>query len=151
LYDRRLVNHTRPYDGIPEALVQLRQHGSLAVLTNKPLAATERILEALALRDHFQCVVGGDGPHGRKPEPAGLRAIMTSARETRDQTVLVGDSLIDLETARNAGTRICLTRYGFGFCNCPPSALRGDELFVDRPEELVTRLAPLGHLSKGSS
>ena len=151
IYDRRLLNHTRPYPGIPESLAYLGRHGSLAVLTNKPLAATERILHALGLRERFQWVVGGDGPHGRKPHPEGLRAIMRLAREASDQTVLVGDSRVDLETARNAGSRICLARYGFGFCNCPPEAIRGDELFVDRPDELVARLLPLAHFANGSS
>jgi phosphoglycolate phosphatase len=151
LYDRRLLNHTRPYEGIPRALAQLGQHGSLAVLTNKPLGATERILHALGLREQFEWVVGGDGPHGRKPRPQGLRDLMTLSGESPDQTVLIGDSRVDLETARNAGTRICLARYGFGFCNCPPSALRGDELFVDRPDDLAARLLPLAHLAKGSS
>ena len=52
-----------------------------------------------------------------------------------DETVLVGDSPIDLETARRAGTRICLARYGFGF-RFGPGAFRGDEWFIDAPDEL---------------
>ena len=48
-----------------------------------------------------------------------------------------GDSTVDLETARNAGVRICLARYGFGFADLAPDVLRGDELIVDQPREIA--------------
>jgi phosphoglycolate phosphatase-like HAD superfamily hydrolase len=51
-------------------------------------------------------------------------------------TLLVGDSPIDLRTARNANTRICVARYGYGFVEVPPEDLKGDELYIDRPLEL---------------
>lgn len=136
IYDRRLLEKTRPYDGIPEALDALRGGAALAVLTNKPAGATERILTGLGLRDRFSWIVGGDGPYGRKPSPDGLRAIMAAAGRAPGATVLVGDSAVDVETARAAGTRVCIARYGFGFRTRPPESLRGDELFVDRPEQL---------------
>jgi phosphoglycolate phosphatase len=140
LYDRRLLNHTRPYDGIPEALEALAGHGSLAVLTNKPQAATDRILNGLGIRDRFQWVVGGDGPHGRKPDPAGLLTIAAWAAWPIAGTVLVGDSGVDVQTARNAGARVCLARYGFGFRNCPPELLTGEELMADDPRQLPALL-----------
>jgi phosphoglycolate phosphatase len=136
-YDARLTVHTRPYPGIPEALADLHAAGrTLAVLTNKPGDATAKILERLELAPAFFSVVGGDSPAGRKPEPAGLLQIVERAGATTAATVLVGDSRVDLETARRAGTRICLARYGFGY-RFDPGAFRGDELFVDAPAELV--------------
>jgi len=136
IYDGRLLDRTRPYDGIPEALAALGHGAPLAVLTNKPAAAAERILDGLRLRACFQWVMGGDGPNGRKPEPHGLLAIMRAAGRGAEETVLVGDSAVDVDTARAAGTRVCIARYGFGFHTRPPETLRGDELFVDRPDEL---------------
>ena len=59
--------------------------------------------------------IGGDGPLPRKPDPAGLLALMDSAGAGRQATLLVGDSPIDYRTARNAGTRCCLVSFGFGF------------------------------------
>ncbi|HKT78998.1 MAG TPA: HAD hydrolase-like protein, partial [Vicinamibacterales bacterium] len=56
-----------------------------------------------------------DGPHPRKPDPAGLRAMMQAANTEPEQTMLVGDSAIDLETTRRAETSCCLVSYGFGF------------------------------------
>jgi phosphoglycolate phosphatase len=115
IYDQRLLNHTRLYDGIADVVRGARAHARLAVLTNKPIAPTERILAALGLRDALDEVVGGDGPFPRKPDPAALHAMMTSAAATAAGTLLVGDSPIDLETARRAGARCCLVSYGFGF------------------------------------
>ena len=115
IYDTRLLNHTFVYDGIPEALALARRHAVVSVLTNKPIAASERILRALGLRDLFDDVIGGDGPHARKPDPAALVAMMARAGAEPANTLLVGDSTIDHETARRASARCCLVTYGFGF------------------------------------
>jgi phosphoglycolate phosphatase len=135
-YDERLLAHTRPYAGIPEALDDLRRWARLAVLTNKPAAATARILDGLGLRPAFEWVIGGDAAVGRKPDPAGLRWLVGQAGADADPTVMIGDSVVDLRTAQHAGTYVCLTRYGFGFASCPPDVFRGDELFVDAASEL---------------
>jgi phosphoglycolate phosphatase len=115
IYDERLLNHTRVYDGIAEVIRQVRERARLTVLTNKPAAPTERILVGLGLRNCFDEVIGGDGPYPRKPDPAGLNAMMAAANATARDTLLVGDSAVDLETARRAGVRCCLVSYGFGF------------------------------------
>jgi phosphoglycolate phosphatase len=115
IYDQRLLNHTRLYDGIANVVRAARAQARLAVLTNKPTVPTERILVSLGVRDAFDEVIGGDGPYPRKPDPAGLSAMMASAGATARDTLLVGDSAIDLETARRAGVACCLVSYGFGF------------------------------------
>ena len=115
IYDQRLLNHTRLYDGIDTAIRRARGQARLTILTNKPTAPTERILAALGVRDAVDEVVGGDGPHPRKPDPAALHAMMTSAGAAASDTLLVGDSAIDLQTAQRAGVRCCLVSYGFGF------------------------------------
>ena len=121
LYDQRLLNHTRPYPGMAEVLDVLGLRASLAVLTNKPLASTRRILAGLDLARHFaeDAVLGGDGPFPRKPDPAGLRHLSARADVPAESTLLVGDSLIDWRTARAASTPMCLARYGFGFEGFP--------------------------------
>ena len=138
IYGRRLLAHTRPYDGIPEVLEALASRATLAVLTNKPLAATRDILAGLDLARHFtpDRVFGGDGPLPRKPEPAGLVRLAADAGVGVEQTVLVGDSVIDWETARNAGARACMARYGFGFDSFPAGRLTADDLVVDEPSAL---------------
>jgi phosphoglycolate phosphatase len=133
LYDDRLLNHTRPYAGIPELLTDLASGATLAVLTNKPLAATRRILAGLDLSRHFDPdrVVGGDGPFPRKPDPGGLRHLMALAGATPDVTVLVGDSVVDWRTASAAATKVCLARYGFGWEGFPTDQLGADAWVVD--------------------
>ncbi len=115
IYDTRLVNHTRVYDGIVDVLQSVRRHAHLGVLTNKPTAPTERILDAFGIRDLFQSVMGGDGPHPRKPDPQGLLAMMKATGAVPERTVMVGDSGIDYQTAQRASVRCCLVSYGFGF------------------------------------
>jgi phosphoglycolate phosphatase len=135
-YDECLLDCTKPYDGIPELLGELATTLRLAVLTNKPTTATERILDALDLRRFFAAVIGADTPLGRKPDPAGLEHLIHQANTSAGATLLVGDSPIDLETARRAGARIALARYGFGF-RFEAGVFRGDELFIDKPADLI--------------
>lgn len=139
LYDERLLDNTRPYPGMAETLAALASGRPLAVLTNKPAEATARILDALHLRGYFGAVVGGDSSHGRKPDPAALEHLAREAGAGIARTLMVGDSDIDLRTARAAGARICLCRYGFGY-RFGPGAFRGDEWFIDEPRGLLALL-----------
>jgi phosphoglycolate phosphatase len=137
LYDRRLTQYTRPYAGVPAMLDDL--HGrqiALALLTNKPLVQSVSILETFGLSRYFQWVVGGDGPWPRKPAPDGMRFLMNQASAGPSQTILIGDSSVDLQTSRNAGVRVCLARYGFGYASLPVEELTGDEVLVDAPAEI---------------
>ena len=140
IYDGRLLNHTRAYDGIPEAVRAARRHARVAVLTNKPARPTERILAGLGLRALFDEVVGGDGPLPRKPDPASLVALMARAGAAAPATLLVGDSAIDHETARRASARCCLATYGFGYMTFPAERLTGDEWLAAAPQDLIAVL-----------
>ena len=142
-YEDHLLAHTIPYRGVMETLLGLAGRYRLAVLTNKPSHATDRILEGLGLASFFDRTIGGDTPLGRKPEPAGLLALIEGAGATRETTILVGDSRIDLQTARAAGTAVCLARYGFGY-RFAPEDFDGSEHFIDRMTdlpEILTRAA----------
>jgi phosphoglycolate phosphatase len=113
-YAQRLTRHTRPYEGIAPMLERLAVRAALAVLTNKPSAATERVLAAFDLGRFFRWTLGGDSPFGRKPDPAGLRHLMAAAGASADRTLFVGDSMIDVETARQGGVEVVVALYGFG-------------------------------------
>lgn len=137
LYDERLLEHTRPYDGIVETLQSLHGRGPLAVLTNKPQAATDKVLSGLGLDRYFSHVLGGDTPLGRKPETGGLAEIVRRSGTEISETTLVGDSPVDLETGRRAGCAVVLVSYGFGFRGVE---LRGAERVVDHPDGLANLL-----------
>ncbi len=148
LYGERLLVHTRAYPGMPEALGELAQVASLAVLTNKPRALSETILQGLGLAPLFGEILGGDGPHARKPDPQGLRALIQDFDVTAEDALLVGDSAIDLRTARAAGTPLALARWGFGFRDIPRDDFSVADFVVDAPQDLVTVLQE--HRSAGA-
>jgi phosphoglycolate phosphatase len=136
IYDERLLVHTRVYDGIPAALVAARDVARLTVLTNKPLAPTLRILDALGMEDLFENVIGGDGAFSRKPDPASLFEQMRLVGATVGRTLLVGDSAIDRDTARRAGVSSCLVEYGFGRVTLPECLDASDGWLVTHADEL---------------
>jgi phosphoglycolate phosphatase len=142
IYEARLLHFTRPYPQVVDVLVTLQPRLPLAVLTNKPLVSTGRILEGLDLARFFRpdLVVGGDGPLARKPDPAGLRSLCERVGVDAAETLMVGDSVIDWQTAHAAGTRACLARYGFGFEGFPVGALRPGDRLIESPSDLVALL-----------
>ncbi len=129
-YRTRLLATTRPYPGISDMLEQVARVATLAVLTNKPLAPSQQLLEAFGWSPHFLSVIGGDSALGRKPDPSGLQHLMALADAAPESTLLVGDSMVDVETARRAGTGICVAEYGFGNAR-GDLHLRGDEWIAE--------------------
>jgi phosphoglycolate phosphatase len=122
-----------------EVLAVLGARAALAVLTNKPLAATRLILAGLDLARFFddEAIVGGDGAFPRKPDPGGLQHLVSRAGVPPSATLLVGDSLVDWRTARNATTAVCLARYGFGFEGFPTDELGPEDRTIDAPVDLL--------------
>jgi phosphoglycolate phosphatase len=137
LYDERLLDTTVAYPGIDDAVRQLAARAPIAVLTNKPLGPTRRLLDALGLAPFIAEAIGGDGPFPRKPDPSGLRHLVARFGASADSSVMIGDSRIDFETARAAGSAVVVARYGFGyqdFLDALDSS--GAVLPVDRAREL---------------
>jgi phosphoglycolate phosphatase len=140
IYSTHLLDHTRLYPGIEEILRRAHAAARTAVLTNKPYQPSDRILQGLGVRGLFDVVCGGDGPYPRKPDPAGLLAVMTECgADTRD-TLLVGDSPIDHETAARARVRCCIVTFDSGFQPFPAERLRGDEWIARDVEGLRVAL-----------
>lgn len=131
-YEEHLLDLTRPYPGIAEALAGAGR--PLAVLTNKPGPMARRILEGLGLARHFAAVLGG-GEAPPKPDPSGARALLERAGARAGDVVLVGDSPVDAETARNAGIAFVAVTWGL----VPRRELvrAGAVTLVDRAEQLA--------------
>lgn len=134
-YATRLLETTRPYDGIDEVLAAMGATVPLAVLTNKPLAPSQRLIDAFGWADTFGRVIGGDGPFPRKPDPAGLRDLMAWADARPADTWLVGDSMVDVAAAQAAGVAMCVAAYGFGHAR-GDLQLRGDERVARSPMDI---------------
>jgi phosphoglycolate phosphatase len=140
LYDRRMFDTTRAYPGVVDTLRAIADTHAMALLTNKPEDSARKVLAHCGLDGYFAHMVFGDGAFGRKPDPAGLRWLMERHGASAQRTILVGDSEVDLATARAGGVRICLARYGFGFVRVDPASLGGDDWFLDQPQDLLSLL-----------
>lgn len=110
-YGERLVERTRPYRGIEEALAL--PPSARAVLTNKPGEMAREIVRRLGLGPSFQRVVGGDEA-AKKPDPGALLALCAALGAEPREALLVGDSPIDVATGAAAGVPVCAVTWGFG-------------------------------------
>lgn len=126
---------THPYPGIEDMLAALGSLYPLALLSNKGEALSRKILDGLGLTRFFREILGGDSLATRKPDPSGLRLLAERLEMPVERLLLVGDTWIDAETARNAGCPFALVEWGFPG---PPKldAVKAD-LRVARAEELI--------------
>jgi phosphoglycolate phosphatase len=134
-YREHDLDFTTLYPGVKESLDRLLAAGKrMAVLTNKPVRVSQAIVDGLGVGGHFFRVYGGNSFEFKKPNPAGIRKLMEEAAATLDGTIMVGDSSVDVETARNAGIRCCGVTYGF-----QPESLvdPAPDLMVDRMEQFT--------------
>jgi phosphoglycolate phosphatase len=146
-YREHKLDFTYAYDGVLEALAALRDlhdtHGGhpriMAVLTNKPVRPARGICEGLGMADYFLHIYGGDSFSAKKPDPQGLRTIMNEAGVRPEETVMIGDSRVDMETARNAGAWAIGCAFGFGPQNL--SEIEPD-IVVDRASDWTLALQP---------
>jgi phosphoglycolate phosphatase len=137
-YRDHAVDDTRLYPGVRESLEQLHGAGmQLAVLTNKPVRISEAIMETMGLTRMLFRIYGGNSFEQKKPHPIGIDTLRDEAGMGAEQTWMVGDSIVDMQTARNAGVMACGVTYGFQpetLRDCPP------DLLVDRMEDFAARL-----------
>jgi phosphoglycolate phosphatase len=112
-YEDHKMDSTCAYPGVPEALAHLAAF-PMAILTNKPVRISKRILETLGLAKYFRAVYGGNSFETKKPDPLGAQAILREFGATPAEAILIGDSEVDVQTARNAGTFAAAVNYGFG-------------------------------------
>ena len=132
-YEEHKLDFTRAYPGVREALQQLRDI-PMVVLTNKPVNISVRILEGLGLAPFFQAVYGGDSFPTKKPDPQGANIILTQLKVAPHQAVMVGDSEVDVQTARNAGMISAIVNFGFGVHN---RAAYPADVYLDRMQDLL--------------
>jgi phosphoglycolate phosphatase len=112
-YEEHKMDHTCAYPGVAETLAQL-SHLPMAVLTNKPARISVRILNSLGLQKYFRAIYGGNSFESKKPDPFGANKILQEFGIEAREAMLVGDSEVDVQTARNAGMQAAAVNYGFG-------------------------------------
>jgi phosphoglycolate phosphatase len=134
-YSGHALENTTLYPGVRDGLALLHGAGKrLAVLTNKPVDVSRAIVDGLGVSELFFRVYGGDSFEFKKPDPIGVDALMKEARVDRARTLMVGDSSVDIQTARNAGVRSCGVTWGL-----KPESLAdpAPDILVGRMEELA--------------
>ena len=144
-YREHKLDNTYVYDGVKEALAAIQKSRSgnstqethplkMAVLSNKPVGPSRAIVEALGLGQYFFQVYGGNSFHTKKPDPTGVQALLEEAGAAAEETVIIGDSDIDVLTARNSGIYSVGVTYGLAphtLQDAPPDVL------IDHPRELA--------------
>jgi phosphoglycolate phosphatase len=139
IYEANASHHTECYPGVVEMLAGLRGLGfALAVVTNKPHAATIEILEALGLRAYFDTVIGGDTLPERKPHPAPILAALNCLGVAPESALMIGDNYHDVQAARAAGVRAFAVTYGYSH---KPHAELGADHLIDTMSELLPIVA----------
>ena len=144
-YREHKLDSTYAYEGIAPLLKQISAFNGtrrkLAVLTNKPIRPARDILAGLGLAERFFQIYGGNSFETKKPDPLGARTIMQDAGAKPEESVMVGDSEVDILTARNAGMWSIGVNYGFA----PHSLERvHPDILVDTPAELGRALTEAG-------
>jgi phosphoglycolate phosphatase len=137
-YRLHKLDHTTVYEGIPEVLAGLAHpsnglHRSMAVLSNKPVNPSRDIVRALGLNEFFVQVYGGNSFATKKPDPLGVLTLLQETGLAAAETLIIGDSSIDILTGRNAGLWTCGVTYGFA-----PRSLEevAPDVVVETPREL---------------
>jgi phosphoglycolate phosphatase len=130
-YRDHMLDYTVLYPGVRETLEKLDNGARrLAVLTNKPVRMSAAILDGLNIGQHFFRVYGGNSFEQKKPNPVGIETLLRETGARKEHTVMVGDSAVDIRTARNAGISCCGVTYGF----------QPESLSEDPPDFLIERM-----------
>jgi phosphoglycolate phosphatase len=141
-YGHNIARGTHAFPGLVAAMDALGARGvKLTIVTNKSESLAVKLVAELALDHRFACVIGGDtmGPDGRKPSPDGIREMIRRCGGGR--AAFVGDSIFDIQAARNAG--IPSVAVSFGFLMQPVEELMADAV-IDHFDELIAALERLG-------
>ena len=126
-YAEHLLDRTRLYPGVAEILPSLP--GRKIILSNKPEALSKKVVEGLGLARHFEAVYGGDSFPVRKPDPECFRRAVGDAKAP----LMIGDSGVDVQTARNAGAKVVGVTWGYA----KPGELDAADRRIGRFDELL--------------
>lgn len=135
-YRDHMLDNTVAYPGVREGL-DLLGGRAMAVLTNKPVKFSQAILKGLGLARYFRYVYGGNSFETKKPDPMGVQVLLRDLDSPLEAAMMIGDSEVDVRTARNAGIWACGVTYGLGSAGLksnPP------DLLVDSLADLPFRL-----------
>lgn len=136
-YQEHALDNTQLYPGVGEMVEKLAPRHTLAVLTNKPVSVAAEIARALQVADYFRRTYGGDSFRAKKPDPVGLLTLMQEMEVSAGETLMVGDSSVDVQTAQNAAVKSCGVLWGFQ----PDSlAASNPDFLIDKPDQIFSHI-----------
>lgn len=135
-YEEHKMDTTYAYPGVVETIERLAAM-PMAVLTNKPVRISVRILEELGIGKYFRAVYGGNSFETKKPDPLGANVILREFGVAPERALVIGDSEVDIQTARNAGTLAAAVNWGFGTHD---RAAYPADIYLEQIGELVSLL-----------
>ena len=112
-YREHMLDNTATYPGVREALEELDGR-KMSILTNKPVRFSRDMVAGLGLAERFLQIYGGNSFENKKPDPVGLHRLMEENSVPASRTLMIGDSIADVQAGRNAGVWTCGVNYGFG-------------------------------------
>lgn len=137
-YEENVCRHSRPYPGVREGLAFLKAAGyPIGCVTNKSARFTEPLLKALGLYGDFGIVVSGDALPRKKPDPMPLLHAAEFFGAAPRRSLMVGDSISDVQAARAAGFGIVCVPYGYN---------HGHDIRDAEPDAVIDSLADLRDL-----
>jgi phosphoglycolate phosphatase len=140
-YENNIAAESRPFPGAVAALEQLASAGAkLALCTNKREGLTRKLLSALSLEDYFDGIAGRDTFAVAKPDPGHLMGVIALAGGEPTRSIMVGDSEVDISTAKAAGVPVIVV--SFGYAAAPLNGFAPDAV-IDHFAELAPRAASL--------
>lgn len=141
IYEANIAVHTRLFPGVLPALDRLEQRGArFAVCTNKMEQASLKLLDELGVAARFAAICGQNSFAFCKPDARALLSTIAKAGGRADQAIMVGDSITDIATARNAG--IPVVAVDFGYTDKPVATL-GPDRIISHYDEIDAALDAL--------
>jgi phosphoglycolate phosphatase len=134
-YAQRCGTRSHPYADVVDTLARLRQRGAhLAVVTNKESVYTQTVLDAHGLTAYFDAIVCGDTLPTKKPAPEGVLSCLAQFAVASSDALFVGDSSIDVATARNAGVPVWVVPYGYNM---------GQQIAASAPDRIIATIGAI--------
>lgn len=141
IYLRNMQNQTKPYDEIPTVLKRLKEMGiKVGVVSNKADEATKEMCKHYFQGD-VDVAIGDNQERKKKPDPDNVYAALQQLDSDKDKTLYVGDSNIDVITAKNAGLRCVGVTWGYRSRETLLEA--GADHIIDKPNQLITLVETL--------
>lgn len=128
------------YAGAQETLADLKTRGiALALCTNKPIDATERLLDQLQIADFFEAIAGGDSYPTKKPDPIPVLGLLARLGVAPAAGAMVGDSRNDIQAGQAAGLTTIAVSYGYSLV---PVGTLGADMVIDHLPDILRVLRP---------